>query len=315
MRNFAIEPIHNALCFPVASFPISCETLDIVLAEVDQKFEHLERAGQMLLAAECSPKAASFLSGCVDFEPRFFGLRVCEREKNAVPYLIHTGYELPLFLSGKKKLGWLDLHPDLNAFEEFRLECFENFVRSGLLRKQERLVKDKRGIWGQIFYTSPDEEWRLQAYEMAKSASGRAGGWSEGFEEMLGLLMGYGEDENRWWRDDCVRREVFPSGMRFYCALDRNDLDFIRNSGYRALPWVARGKYRMHFGANPGVEFYEKLLAETEGSAGVVRLVASLPQLKSVAVEVACQVYEVETKSVPQLNQMTRGDLLIVYEK
>jgi hypothetical protein len=57
--------------------------------------------------------------------------RICE-----VPYLIHTGYELPLLLDGRKKLarmsGW---YPPMTFDGEHR---FDHWVAEGVLRREDR---------------------------------------------------------------------------------------------------------------------------------------------------------------------------------
>jgi hypothetical protein len=53
------------------------------------------------------------------------------------PYLIHTGYELPLLLDGRKKLARMpDLYPPMRFDGEDR---FDHWVAEGLLHREEVL--------------------------------------------------------------------------------------------------------------------------------------------------------------------------------
>jgi hypothetical protein len=124
----------------------------------------------------------------------------------AIPYLVHTNYELPLLLDGTKKFAWfLDIYPPHSHHGEDR---FERYVAEGLLHKEvhiepfpERLeLKDGRVIEGSrdVYYTPKGEEWRIQAWKLVFAAS-RKSVWNEDFERIQGMLFGYEEWQMDWW--------------------------------------------------------------------------------------------------------------------
>ncbi|WP_217591164.1 hypothetical protein [Burkholderia sp. GbtcB21] len=315
MLDYAIEPIHNELAFPVASFRVSVDELRDILGDSASAVESMKGPGWTMFDSAEFANLNSFLKNFVEFEPRFFGVSIFERDDRRPPYLIHTGFEAPLFINGKKKLGWLDLSPGMSLFEKFRMECLERLVNQGELEKYDRTIIDGDGARGRIFYSSPGEGWRVKTYEVLQKVSATTGGWNSGYEEMLGALMGYSDDENRWWILDCMSRDIFPSGMRFYCALESEDLEFVRNGGNKILPWRARDPIILHWGVSESDEFYKSMIAEAPKKTGVVRIVASLSEVKAIAIEIGSQVYKINFKSIPELNKIIRGEIKIVHER
>ena len=78
------------------------------------------------------------------------------RRLSGSPYLIHTGYELPLLLDGRKKLARMpDLYPPMTFDGEDR---FDHWVAEGLLHREEVLepfdspVKGYLGV-RTVYYT------------------------------------------------------------------------------------------------------------------------------------------------------------------
>ena len=103
-----------------------------------------------------------------------------------LPYLSHTGYELPLLLEGRKKLARMsDLYPPMTFEGEDR---FEHWVTKGVLHREEVNEPFDKPIQrrGQtylghrtVYYTPKGEEWRIQASKLIWDASGKSGGWNE----------------------------------------------------------------------------------------------------------------------------------------
>jgi len=90
------------------------------------------------------------------------------RSSDRTPYLIHTRYELPLLLEGRKKLARMSgLYPPM-AFEGE--DRFEHWVTKSVLHREEvnepfdKPVQTSRGqtYLGQriVYYTPKGEEWR-----------------------------------------------------------------------------------------------------------------------------------------------------------
>ena len=114
----------------------------------------------------------------------------------ATPYLVHTGYELPLLLDGREKLA--RFHDEYPPHEHGWEEQFDRFVAQGLLHKEvdvERFDKPHRFSSGHVieglrtaWYTPPGEEWRIQAFRLITKTRGS---WNETLERLEGMLYGY----------------------------------------------------------------------------------------------------------------------------
>jgi hypothetical protein len=119
-----------------------------------------------------------------------------------VPYLVHTGYELPLLLEGRKKLARMsDTYPPMTFDGGDR---FDHWVATGLLHREEVLEpfdSPVRGCLGSrtVYYTLKGEEWRIPAWTLIWEASSKAGGCNEYFERLEGMLFGYENWQNDWW--------------------------------------------------------------------------------------------------------------------
>ncbi|MES2045590.1 MAG: hypothetical protein V4475_17085 [Pseudomonadota bacterium] len=123
---------------------------------------------------------------------------------NEIPYLVHTGFELPLMLDGRKPLAIFgDAYPSA-WFDEY-LAPFDPFVRSGAVVR--RIIdepmpkKARRPEWDcmrNVYFVLPGQEWRIDAYiEMYEA--GRRSGWDDDFERQQGSLLGYEDWQNDWW--------------------------------------------------------------------------------------------------------------------
>jgi hypothetical protein len=124
----------------------------------------------------------------------------------AIPYLVHTRYELPLLLDGTKKFARMgEVYPPHRHHEE---ERFDRYVAEGLLHKEVHVepfpkshkLKDGRVIEGlrEVYYTPKGEEWRIRAWKLVFAAS-RKSVWNEDFERIEGMLFGYEEWQMDWW--------------------------------------------------------------------------------------------------------------------
>jgi hypothetical protein len=122
----------------------------------------------------------------------------------AAPYLVHTGYELPLLLDGRKKLAKMgDFYPPMEFYGEHR---FDHWVAVGLLHKEEVLEpfpggKKPRGFLGlrTVYYTPKGEEWRIPAMKLIWESAQKSGGWNQHHQRLEGMLFGYEDWQNDWW--------------------------------------------------------------------------------------------------------------------
>jgi hypothetical protein len=126
------------------------------------------------------------------------------------PYLIHTGYELPLLLDGRKKLA--RMYSEFPPHHEFAGEDkFDRWVHEGVLHKDvtnkpfKKPVGNIEGI-RTVRYAPKGEEWRIEADKLIWKASDLSGCWNEHFERLEGMLFGYQDWENDWWIERYVRR-------------------------------------------------------------------------------------------------------------
>jgi hypothetical protein len=122
------------------------------------------------------------------------------------PYLIHTGYELPLLLEGRKKLAVFgDAYPPDEHWNE---RYFIPYVEKGAIHREidiepfERpsVRKDGTRFNGirTVYYTSEGEQWRIPAYKLVWQAA-RKSGWNEHIERLEGMLFGYEDWQMEWW--------------------------------------------------------------------------------------------------------------------
>ncbi len=118
-----------------------------------------------------------------------------------LPYLVHTEFELPLMLEGRKPLaffydqrGWLDEY----------LAPFEPYVVTGELVRQviddpsdHGENKPDADCFSRVYFALPSETWRIEAHKLLMAVSAKSG-WHESMERFEGSLLGY-ED----WQNDC----------------------------------------------------------------------------------------------------------------
>ncbi|HET6236520.1 MAG TPA: hypothetical protein VFE41_16395 [Acetobacteraceae bacterium] len=145
-------------------------------------------------------------------EPDIFLFR--KRRMSGTPYLVHTGYELPLLLEGRKKLARMSHDYPPATFEGE--DQFDHWVSAGLLHREEVIEPFDQPIKGWLrhrttYYTPKGEEWRIPAMQLLSRASGRSGGWNEYYERLEGMLFGYADSENDWWVNVGFRAEVLAA--------------------------------------------------------------------------------------------------------
>lgn len=131
---------------------------------------------------------------------------------DAIPYLIHTNFELPLMLEGRKPLAvFSDGYPS-DWLDEF-LDPFEPFVASGqILRRiidtpMLDLKPREPNLDGlrHVFFTVPKQEWRIDAY--IKNILNRTRDWDDDLERLQGSLLGYEDWQNDWWIEQRSKRK------------------------------------------------------------------------------------------------------------
>jgi hypothetical protein len=176
----------------------------------------------------------------LDFPDREFIVDRVHPIQSRVPYLVHTGYELPLLLDGRKKLAcFAETYPPMSFDGEDR---FDHRVAAGRLHKEVEVIPFEEGTTNRfgwqgtrhVYYTARGEEWRIPARKLLRDAAYRTG-WNEYYERLEGMLFGYEDWQNNWWIETGLSGGGF-AGMRLCCAVDEKGLAWIKQAGYRALP-------------------------------------------------------------------------------
>ncbi|HWI86596.1 MAG TPA: hypothetical protein VNT42_09795 [Sphingomonas sp.] len=120
----------------------------------------------------------------------------------SLPYVIHTNRELGLMLMGTKPLAMF------RYIDGYEVDCvlrylrmFDRHVAAGRFTKQVK-VSPLQLLNGrldhQIFYTLPNEDWRVQAMLELLALPGA---WSGERERRFGMLLGYEDWQNDVWLD------------------------------------------------------------------------------------------------------------------
>ncbi len=123
------------------------------------------------------------------------------------PYLIHTGFELPLMMEGRKPLTVLsDTYP--GDWFEALIAQFNALVLEGRLigRIVDWPFETPRKLPGgaqvdgirEAYFALPGQEWRIDAYLLLQQV-GQKAGWSDALERYEGTLLGYEDWQNEWW--------------------------------------------------------------------------------------------------------------------
>lgn len=133
-----------------------------------------------------------------------------------VPYMVHTNFELPLMLEGRKPLAVFgDAYPS-EWFDNY-LAPFEQFVRAGRIVRHivdtpMPQLKKRNPEWDRVrnvYFALPGEEWRIDAYiSLFDSHQKSETSWDDDKERLQGSLLGYEDWQNDWWIDQRVKPRV-----------------------------------------------------------------------------------------------------------
>ncbi|MGF6172513.1 hypothetical protein [Ensifer sp. 4252] len=126
----------------------------------------------------------------------------------SVPYLVHTGYELPLMLEGRKPFAFFCSEGENAWFEDLQ-RTFAPHVASGRFHRDVLELtqmcpttnggqKEMRAIY--VTYALNGEEWRFERFKRERLALHHHWRpWTEADEREEGLLLGYSEEQCDWW--------------------------------------------------------------------------------------------------------------------
>lgn len=110
-------------------------------------------------------------------------------------YLVHTNFELPLMLEGRKPFAILDGEEGVEWFENVR-NLFRPHVESGAFVESVKAVRGGGQTFLTVYYALPGEEWRFKAYDDLMNGPRP---WTEEMERRQGYLLGYTQEECDWW--------------------------------------------------------------------------------------------------------------------
>jgi hypothetical protein len=229
------------------------------------------------------------------------------------PYLIHTGYELPLLLSGRKKLARMSHEYPPATFEGE--DRFDHWVSRGTLHKLEvvepfdKPIKDWLGH-RTVYYTPIGEKWRVPAMQMLFKASGRSGGWNEHFERLEGMLLGYSDLENDWWINIGLQGGGF-GGVALCCAVDAAGLAWIEAAGFRALPPSSKPTLRVMPYQGDAVGSLQSILFDPDSTAIVRFNVLGRHAMGIIDLREAGP-WDIPAHQIPDLNRHLRGSVALV---
>jgi hypothetical protein len=236
----------------------------------------------------------------------------CDRS-GEVPYLIHTRYELPLLLEGRKKLARMShLYPPMTFDGEHR---FDQRVNQGLLHREvliEPFEAPAKGYLGSrtVFYTPKGEEWRIPAHKLIWRACST--GWNETFERLEGMLFGYEDWQNDWWIDDILRRRGAVGGLALCCPVTRTGLRWMEVAGFRALPPI-EGPLLTVANYDPDANADVcALLLESIDNAAVVRFNVFGREAAEFIDFHSAGPWEIRAELIGKLNRYLRGSVVVV---
>jgi hypothetical protein len=283
-------------------------------ADDDPDLQHTYLLDAEKLAALVAKLHVAFDPGLLEGEDLEITLSRRRRLRDA-PYLIHTGYELPLLLDGRKKLARMS-HPYPPATFDGE-DRFEAWVANGFLHREEvveRLDPPGKKYVGHrmVYYTPKGEEWRIQASKLIWEASGKSGGWNEHFGRLEGMLYGYEEWQNDWWIDVGLLGGGF-GGVHFCCAVTADGVAWMEAAGFRALPPIDKPALAVRiYDIAAEAELHAFLMAEPDGAALVrfnVMGGAARPLMDDFR---HGGPWHIPADRIPELNRNLRGSAVIV---
>lgn len=118
------------------------------------------------------------------------------------PYLIHTNFELPLMLEGRKPFAVIDGEEGFDWFEAMR-DRFRPHVESGRFIEKIKALHGGGRTFLTVYYALSGEEWRFQAYDDLMDGPRP---WTEEMERRQGHLFGYTPEQCDWWIANGFRR-------------------------------------------------------------------------------------------------------------
>ncbi|HTP82185.1 MAG TPA: hypothetical protein VMQ11_04535 [Alphaproteobacteria bacterium] len=318
-RRFILEAFDRTQWCAVLQAIVHVSDLDALrsilgdAADDDPDLELTYHLGDEQLAAVVAKFDARFDPKPLNIDDLVISLFPWRRNQDA-PYLIHTGYELPLLLEGRKKLARMSHPYPPGTFEGE--DRFDDWVAKRVLHREEVIEPFGRPMNGYlghrtVYYTTRGEEWRIPASKLIWHAAEKSGGWNAHCERFEGMLYGYEDWQNDWWINTRQQRGEI-GGMNLCCPVTSSGMAWIEAAGFRALPPVDKPNLAI---ASYDVDEQGELrafLLEDPDNVAVVRF--------NVFGRVLERYIDIRPKSpwrfpadgIPDLNRNLRGAIVIV---
>lgn len=266
---------------------------------------------------------SAIVSAFGTFDPRQFDDKATEIEVRLfrlpgtieTPYLVHTGWELPLLLEGRKKLATFSA-PYTSPIFDFE-EAFDRWVANGVLHKEviQAPFEKPTGKWlGErtVYYTLKGEKWRIPAHKLIYAAAGKSGGWNEHFERLEGMLFGYEDWQNDWWIETLLLKRGTLGGAVFCCAVTAAGLRWAKSAGLRALPPIEALSVIDYWHTTTDADL-KQLLGAQPGNVAILRFtVAGLYAIQHIIDSRRAGPWNVQEHQIPELNAYLKGPLKII---
>jgi hypothetical protein len=314
---FILEAFDCDLWCPVAqaAIPISdANGLRAILGDVadsDPKLEYIYFLDDEQLTA--------FVATFNTYDPRQIGVadpevRVYRRwpDVGNAPYLVHTGYELPLLLEGRKKLARMSSDCPGTFDGE---ERFDRWVANGVLHKEEVIERFEKPVgerlgWRTVYYTAKGEEWRIPAAKLLDAAAGKSGGWNEYFFRLEGMLFGYEDWQNDWWIQHLSERGAL-SGATYWCGVTAAGLAWTESAGLRALPPAESCLVLRAFHATSKTDL-QRFMREHPEAAALLRFTVDGYAVSHVIDRRHAGPWKVESPRIPELNKILTKPVVVL---
>ncbi len=234
------------------------------------------------------------------------------------PYLVHTGYELPLLLDGRKTLARMggQIYPPMTFKGEDRFDHWVGegrFHREEVLEPDETLGGDRQGL-RTLYYTLKGEEWRVPAMRLIWKAAGKEG-WNESFERLEGMLFGYEDWQNDWWIEAGRRRGGF-CGAPLCCAVTVEGLAWMESAGFRALPPCCKPTLDIAIYDDEDTAKMRAFLLENAESVALVRFAIPLWRAREVLPPSQGRGrWAVPRERLPELNRHLRNAITVALRR
>lgn len=136
---------------------------------------------------------------------------------DTTPYLVHTGYELPLMLEGRKPFAFFSGDPAARELKETKALFAPHVAAGTLVLKTFEFAKmcpttmggekELRTLY--LTYALPGEEWRIERFrKRCDQLFHNWRPWTVEDEREEGLLLGYSDEQCDWWLANRFRKST-----------------------------------------------------------------------------------------------------------